>query len=388
VTLPDNLRLARIRRAPELGPRVLFFSGGTALRPLSRELKQSTHNSVHLITPFDSGGSSAALRVAFGMPSVGDLRNRLMALADETARGNPAIYRLFSHRLAREAALESLRAELDEMVAGTHPLVADIPRPLRQLVRTHLRLFAEHAPGDFDLRGASVGNLMLAGGYEQHERNIDSVLYLFSKLVEVRGMVRPVVSEDLHLCATLDDDSRVVGQHRITGKEAAPLERGIKDLGLVTAREGGEPATCEAPRYVQKQIERADLICFPMGSLFTSVIATLLPAGIGAAIARADCPKVYVPNSGRDPEAHGLSLSGAVGELLRYARRDTGEDTPTRDLLHLVLLDEDDSRYDMELDVEAVEALGIQVVRLPLAHKDGDTRLSPSALVDALLSLS
>ena len=68
VQLPDKIRLARFARAPELGPKVLFFSGGSALNPLSRRLINYTHNSIHLITPFDSGGSSAVLRKAFGMP--------------------------------------------------------------------------------------------------------------------------------------------------------------------------------------------------------------------------------------------------------------------------------------------------------------------------------
>lgn len=66
---------------PPLGPR-LVFTGGTALRDLSRQLIHYTHNSVHLVTPFDSGGSSAALRRSFAMPAVGDIRNRLLALAD------------------------------------------------------------------------------------------------------------------------------------------------------------------------------------------------------------------------------------------------------------------------------------------------------------------
>jgi hypothetical protein len=46
-----------------------------------------THNSIHLISPFDSGGSSAVIREAFDMMAVGDIRNRLMSLADETVHG-------------------------------------------------------------------------------------------------------------------------------------------------------------------------------------------------------------------------------------------------------------------------------------------------------------
>lgn len=87
--LPDDLRVARAQSAPHLGPRILFFSGGSALNGISRRLKQYTFNSMHLITPFDSGGSSQTLRQAFDMPAVGDLRSRLMALADESVLGQP-----------------------------------------------------------------------------------------------------------------------------------------------------------------------------------------------------------------------------------------------------------------------------------------------------------
>jgi len=68
--IPDPVRVDRYRRAPELGPRILFFSGGTAINTLSRVLKVHTYNSTHMVTPFDSGGSSAALRQAFHMPAI------------------------------------------------------------------------------------------------------------------------------------------------------------------------------------------------------------------------------------------------------------------------------------------------------------------------------
>lgn len=35
VPLPNPLAVGRYRRLPELGPRILFFSGGTALRRLT-----------------------------------------------------------------------------------------------------------------------------------------------------------------------------------------------------------------------------------------------------------------------------------------------------------------------------------------------------------------
>ena len=59
--IPDNIRIQRSLRIPEFGPKILFFSGGTAIRDLSACLINYTHNSIHLITPFDSGGSSAKI---------------------------------------------------------------------------------------------------------------------------------------------------------------------------------------------------------------------------------------------------------------------------------------------------------------------------------------
>src|SRR5690606_21260153 len=113
----------------------------------------------------DSGGSSAEIRRAFDMLSLGDLRNRRVALAEESVRGNPEIYTLFSYRLRPQFTDLQLKAELQELVDGTHSLVEAVPQPMRHLIRTHLRFFAERMPPGFDLRGANVGNLMLTGGY-------------------------------------------------------------------------------------------------------------------------------------------------------------------------------------------------------------------------------
>jgi len=129
VDMPDPLRIGRYRRAPEIGPRVLFFSGGTALTEISRALKYYTHNSIHLVTPFDSGGSSAKLRHAFDMPSIGDLRSRLMALADETVTGHPEIYSLFGYRLPKDASAAELTDRLAQIIHGKDPLIDVFPTP-------------------------------------------------------------------------------------------------------------------------------------------------------------------------------------------------------------------------------------------------------------------
>jgi CofD-related protein of GAK system len=387
VAVPDPVRLARYQRAPELGPRVLFFSGGTALRGVSRVLTRYTHNSTHLITPFDSGGSSAKLRDAFGMLSVGDLRNRIMALADMRLRGHPAIYRLFGYRFPSDADDAALRGLLGTMLQEAHPLVDAIPNPMRSIICRHLSFFAERAPRDFDLRGASIGNLILTGGYLNQARDIDAVTFTFSKLVEARGLVRPVVDTDCHLRAVLEDGRVVIGQHRLTAKEVAPLTSPIREIGLVWANDGSRAAEVDIDRGTRRFIDDAELICFPFGSFYTSVLACVLPRGIGRAVADAGCPKVYVPNTVADPEQLGLSVAGSVERLLAHLRRSGPGGLPTDRLLDLVLVDTRRGQYPNGLEVDAIERLGVRVLDVPLVSARSAPLIDPRRIVEALLSL-
>lgn len=382
--LPDAVRVERCRRLPELGPRILFFSGGTALRNLSAVLKLYTANSIHLITPFDSGGSSALLRAAFRMPSVGDLRNRLMALADDTIRGNPEICRLFSHRFAARANGDELREEFARMVAGRHPLVAEVPSPMRRLIQTHLRLFAQNMPVDFDFRQASIGNLILAGGYLHNDRDLESVLYLFSQLVEVQGTVALTTSVDLHLAAELENGSLVAGQQALTGKGCAPIGGKVKNLSLVDGLRDPKPVTTDADPTSVRLIASADLICYPMGSFYSSVVANLLPRGIGRAIVNAGAPKVFIPNVGVDPEQKGMTIGDATEAIVEYVRRDAGQDSSISDIVQSVILDESDSSYVIPVDEERLLRLGVDVLRFPLVQA-GQTPCHDSQCVTELL---
>lgn len=386
--VPDPDRLDRYLRAPELGPKVLFLSGGTALAKTCRELKRYTHNSVHLVTAFDSGGSSAEIRRAFRVLSVGDLRQRMMSLADETARGNPEIFRLFSYRLPAEAEPEPLRAEFARLVSGEHELVRVVPGSLRRLVRTHLRDFQLRMPPDFDLRRANVGNLVLAGGLLANEGDIDAVLFLFSKLVEVRGQVLPVTSQDVELAARLADGELVVGQHRLTGKEVGPIRSRVVELSLVRSMDDPSPLEVRAAEKTRALIRQADLICFPTGSFYSSVLANLLVRGIGRAVVETACPKIFVPNMGHDPEQLGMSLGDAVEALLAAVRRDAGEDTPTDRILDLVVIDSQGGTYDTPLDLARLKELGVGVLDVELVRENGWPLIDAHTLATTLLSLA
>jgi CofD-related protein of GAK system len=385
--LPDPVRLGRYRKAPELGPRIVFFSGGTALRDVSRILKQYTHNSIHLVTPFDSGGSSAKLRHAFCMPSIGDLRNRLVALADENVTGHPEVYRLFTYRFPGHDSAAALSNRLDRMITGKEPLAAAVPDPMRRLICNQLGYFREAKPDDFDLRGASTGNLVLAGGYLNNHRHLDPIIFLFSKLVNVLGTVRAVVNDDLHLSAELADGSCITGQRRLTGKEAAPLKSPVRRLSLSRHPDKRVCAAAHMRNRNRSLIRQAELVCYPPGSFYSSLIANLLPTGAGSAIAAADCPKVYIPNLGHDPEQIGMALDDCVRTLIGYLRADTADDCPVERLLNFLLVDSKRGHYPSPMPVARLQELGIRVIDTRLVSRGSAPYYDPELLVSALLSL-
>ena len=211
------------------------------------------------------------------------------------------------------------------MVTGNHELLLALPPSVRQIARSHLHWFAKESNrlqnGQFDLRGASVGNLILTGGFLANQRDINTVIYMFSKLLRALGTVRPTSSYNLHLRAHHESGETTTGQHNI-GKTQS-IQRGkIVSLELVQelrgavqhdtslhseslAHSGSSPEmplvrhfNAVADAEVPSLISSAHIIVYPPGSFWSSVIANLLVQGVGRAIVGRDCPKVYVPNAG------------------------------------------------------------------------------------------
>ncbi len=377
-------RVERYWRMPSQGPRILFFSGGTALRGVCRVLKRYTWNSIHIITPFDSGGSSAEVRRAFSMLSVGDLRNRLLALSDEGDDGDLALFQLLSFRLPSDAAPEELRARIRRMVDGDDPLIDPVENPARAVIRELLGSCAEAMPADFELRDASIGNLVLAGGYLREQRNMAGVLDTLSEFMSVRGIVRPVTEEDVQLGATLADGTHLIGQHLITREQAPPTDVAIDEIFFTR---GGQRVRPSATPEVLDLIANADLIVFPMGSFFTSVLCTLLPQGVGRAIVANEAPKIYLPNTMGDPEERGLNMAGAVARIADAVRRDAGPTVELSKIVGTVLCDRRDEIYASAPNLIPLVLEGLDVIRVQLADDDAD-RYDPTRVAEALLSLS
>ena len=447
IRLPDNVRVKRSLRLPEFGPKILFFSGGTATKDLSETLTKYTHNSIHLITPFDSGGSSAELRRAFDMLSIGDIRNRLMALSDKnetTMRNNPQIIELFSHRIVKtEERSEASESEFLNILDGNHPLIRAVELPMRSILQNSLRWFFDRMPNDFDLRGASIGNLIITGMFLEHNRDIVTAIFITSKFLGVKGFCRPLTAANLHIRCLYNDGREEVGQHLMNGLKSNSNTDSNKIVRIDLVKElypstssseekRQESQSCHIDLLSAELVSStADLICFPMGSFFASILVNLLPRGVGRAIVKRKCPKIYIPNTGYDPEMSGRTLAECVALLIDMIRADPchtrrlskqeeeeeeeGDNrqekeidfrvVPVEDILNFVLLDTANCEYCVPVDKTAIEKLGVVVIDMPLVdHSNNDDNgneqcqnnnhgiksmiLDPTKVVEVLLSLS
>ena len=365
--MSEQSRIEQCLADPASGPSLLFFSGGSALDKTSSLLTKYTHNSIHLLPPFDSGGSSAKLRKAFNMPAVGDVRARLIALADHSLEGYSHAVALASYRLPTNTPQEELKSLVEQLQSGEHPLVEATSSNVKQLIASNLREFLDQVPDDFDYRGASVGNLVITGGYLNHQHTLSHVVDQISQIVNALGIVRTTSDDDLELIATLADGTKVSGQHKITAKETHPLKQKIINLAL-----SGPSSTLDAKNHAL--ISNADLIVFPPGSFFSSVIANLLPKGVGNAIHANPKPKVFIPNLGVDPELHDTSLIEQVELLNQTIANDLSERKKSKGI-DIVLTD---SSLRSDIDKTFTDYLSANHIQLI----DRDLRGSHNALYD------
>lgn len=370
-----------------MSARPLFFTGGSALAELCRQFSLQNIPSTHLVTTFDSGGSTAELRKAYAMPAVGDLRNRLLALAapDIPAR----VIDFCASRLPKDR--ESLAAiDLKSLGQAQNEVWRQMPEQYAAGLRRCLNSFLQRLKPSFNPAGACLGNLALAGAYLEHKGDLNTALGIFSRLLRCRGLVFPIVDESLFLGARLADGSLIVGQHLFKNLPA-PVAR-----LFLTVHErpekicGGEPS-CRPPLNgeAREQIRQAGLVCYPMGSFYSSVLANLLPEGVGKAVAQNRGKKVFIPNSGHDPELAGLDLPGQAA-LIRHCLRMDAPQARDGELLGIVLVDAENGRYPGGLGPEARQKLadmGLEVVDKRMIAPDSPQRHDPEALLQALLEI-
>lgn len=240
---------------------VVAIGGGTGLAVALRGLKAHVGSEVGtlqaVVTVTDDGGSSGRLRRDFGVLPPGDIRNCLVALADD----EDLLARLFQYRFANGEGLS----------------------------------------------GHSFGNLLLTaltgitGDFYQAILTAETIL-------SVKGRILPATLADVRLEARGLSGRRYDGESAV-GRSAEPLA----ELVL-------EPREPAAFRPAVEAILAADVVLLGPGSLYTSILPNLLIPGIRRAVCETDALVVLPLNLMTQPgESDGLGAADHLRAIERHA---------------------------------------------------------------------
>ena len=257
------------RKSLARGPRVVVIGGGTGLSTLLRGLKEHTSNLTAIVAVADDGGSSGVLRDQLAIPPVGDIRRCLAARAPHETRGGAVL----QQRVARAPGASTPEAGGP---FGGHPL----------------------------------GNILLAAMTQLQGGDFEEAVRLANRVLAVRGQVLPAAATPLTLHARLHDGSVLDGQSVITRARSI-------DRAWVT------PADASACSDALAAIADAEVIVMGPGSLYTSLLPSLLLSEIRDVVAASSALRIFVANVATQlGETMGMDLADHVSALIAHAGPD------------------------------------------------------------------
>ena len=322
--------------------KVVAIGGGTGLSTVLRglklhvtepgrpaQLRPEIRRLTAVVTVTDEGGSSGRLRRDFRILPPGDIRNCLVALAED----EQLLTRLFNYRFS----------------------------------------------SGHGLRGHNLGNLILTA-LTHLSHDFALAVRQTSEVLAIRGEIFPATLSDVHLQATRADGKVIRGEGSIT-KTRVPIRR----LHIV-------PNRCQPLPEALAAIHEADLITFGPGSLYTSLAPNLLVQGIAREIARSRAVKVLVCNLMTQPgESRGYSAADHLRALHQHARRRLFDYIilNTAPLSPALLARYAAERAEpVEVDIGRIRKLGVKPVYANLLIEDRVARHDSRRLAKLLLSLA
>lgn len=241
---------------------VVVIGGGTGTFVSLSGLKRYPINLSVIVSMMDDGGSNRVIRDEFGLLPTSDLRQCIVALADENK--NDLLRQLFTYRYSSGVGIS----------------------------------------------GMTFGNLFMAALtdiYKSQEKAIEETC----NILHVKGEIIPVTFSNSHLVARYENGKQVLGEHSIDQPEEKQGSYKIVELELI-------PKAKANPKAIRK-IKEADLIVIGPGDLFTSVLPNIIVDGIAKAIRNSKAKKVYVVNlMTRFGQTNDFSAKDHISEIEKY----------------------------------------------------------------------
>lgn len=243
------------------GKNVVVIGGGTGQSTILRGLKHIPD--IHLstiVTVADDGGSTGRLRRAYAVPGMGDIRNVMLALAESESVMNE---------------LMAYRFEGSDDVSN-------------------------------ELRGHNLGNIILTA-LTNKSGSFTEAIGLISKVLNVSGDIIPSTTQLVTLCAHMEDGTIVRGESNIP-KPHIKINDVFYDEPVVATKEA------------IKAIEKADLIVFGIGSLYTSICANLIIPDLRKALSKTKAHTLYLCNAmTQKGETDGYTVEDHVASIEAHA---------------------------------------------------------------------
>jgi len=319
----DKIRGRRLER----GYKIVVVGGGTGLSTMLRGLKKITTNLTAVVTVTDDGGSSGRLQKELGVLPPGDIRNCLVALADDEA----LVTELFRYRFSEGEGLS----------------------------------------------GHSFGNLFLAA-MTGVTGNFDEAIKVSSRVLNVKGRVLPSTLAVARLCAKMADGRIVEGESQITNARGV-----IEDVYL-------DPPYAAPLDEVIVALREADAIVLGPGSLYTSIMPNLLVDRIGREIEASSAVKIYVCNVMTQPgETDGYAASAHVRALLHGAGARVCDVAVVNDELPRKLREAyaEEGQLPVAVDEGELGALGVRIVRANVISETATVRHDSDRLAAVVVGI-
>lgn len=285
-------------------PNVVVIGGGTGLSVMLRGLKKKQLNITAIVTVADDGGSSGVLRSELDIPPPGDIRQVLIALADV----EPMLSRMLQYRFQNGSGLA----------------------------------------------GHSLGNLILAAMTDITGDFVTGIKEL-SRVLAVRGQVLPAAAKAIVLKAEMEDGTIVVGESRIP-----TVKKKIKRVYLDQAE------TIQPLDEAIEAIRHADAIVIGPGSLYTSILPSLLVPNISQEIMNSNVVKIYVCNVMTQPgETDGFSAHDHLTVIEQHVGGKLFEHVIVNDGVipePVRMKYAEQGAYPVEVDVDRMQQEGYKVI--------------------------
>ena len=261
------------------GPKIVAIGGGAGLNTVLTGMKRYTDNITAIVAVSEYGKQPNSSRIALGTTlPFEEVKDSIAALSSEKTN---ELEKLLNHEMANP-----------------------------------------------NLRGLKFSDIYFTAMKEIYRNDTQSI-EKSNSIFKIVGDVKPVTTEEMQICAELENGYVV--------EEKDKIPEIVNDKMTRINRVYLKPSNCRPAPGVLEAIKEADSIIIGPGSLYTNVIPNLLVNGVAKAIRESKAIKIYVNNIMTEPgqtddysvEDHIKAIIEHCGEgLIDYCIYDTGEVVP------------------------------------------------------------